>query len=60
MNGFIFNCTDCGKTIKVNNGEVYLRYLPNEDVYEEICKECAVKTKNKEMGKIDKNEIKKR
>lgn len=41
--GFKFNCTDCGKLIRVNYGEVYLRYLPKEDIYEEICKECALK-----------------
>lgn len=33
MEGFIFSCTDCRKTIRVNQGEVYLRYLPKEDIY---------------------------
>lgn len=49
LKGFIFTCTDCGKTIRANYGEVYLRYLPKEDIYQEVCKACALKTKNKEI-----------
>ena len=42
--GFEFNCADCGKEIKVNLGEVYVRYLPQKDIYEEVCRVCAKKT----------------
>lgn len=46
--GFVFNCTDCGKKIRVNYGEVYLRHLLKEDIYQEVCKECALKSIDKD------------
>lgn len=46
--GFIFNCADCGKKIRVNHGEVYSIYFHEEDIYKEFCKECALKSIDKE------------
>ncbi|WP_338630704.1 hypothetical protein [Clostridium baratii] len=46
--GFVFNCTDCGKRIRVNYGEVYSIYFRGEGIYKKFCKECALKSIYKE------------